>query len=390
MKNLFCRELLTQHYPLLPLTTLKKKWNTDCVNTQTLSGYPVHLFPELKKLDGNYCVRPDQLHFLHGNKHPYTGKRLFTTIPWKQTMPVTQEFNTALCPLHERFKSKEKEYMFLASPYPIRSVDDLPTEIEISLRNEVHYTLRKPILFSTIRPSYIYSMYYYMVRIDLSGKKKIVYQIPKKKILKLYPMYKKEPSQNLYDKISDKELKKELESYFTYESTTFSDKTLELLRQVKMRLPEPLFAFRGIFIHNLKELETAKLDKITTGDTIQIDSRGRPVSWSTDSCLSQYFATHTPARKMLGDSPLQFGIVYSTILKPEQIAIDTRLISRRYFKSELYPYDQQEVITFPFDKDGKMMTFPCKIERLFLVDRRHHRITIVHSFQKVIPFLLKK
>lgn len=389
MKNLFCRELLTQHYQLMPLQTIKKNWNTDCANQQTLSGYSVHLFPKLEKL-GKYCIRPDQFYFF--KKNPYTGRRLTKVEKWKYntTLPITEEFNKKLCPLNENLKSEEQEYMFLVSPVPILSLDNLPNHVEITIRYDIPYFLRRPILSYRINPSNIYSMYYYIVRIDLTDKEKIIHQVPKKKIIKIYPLYNKDEPKILYDKLSNDALIKELKSYFTYSSLTFSDNVLELMRELSLHLPEPICVYRGIFIHNFQELETAKLEKLTTGETITIDSRGRPVSWSTDSCLSQYFATHTPARRMLGDSKIQFGIIYSTILKPKQIAIDTRLIDRNYFKDKLYPYDQQEVITFPYDKDGKLMTFSCKIERLFLVNRKHHKITIVHSFHKLLPLLLKQ
>lgn len=392
MKNLFCRELLTQHYQLLPINEMKKKLNKDCVNKQTLSGYPVYLFPTLKKI-GKYCVRPDQLWFLK-KQNPYTGEKLTKKDEklWKDntiTLPITEEFNTKLCPLHKNFNSTyEEEYMFLVSPFPIKTIADLPNSIEITIR-DIHYTLRNPILTYVIRPSFIYSMYYYIVRLDLTKKDKIIYQIPKNKIIKIYPLYEKETPKKLYDKLTNRKLIEELKSYFTYTIIEFSKETLDLLRELSIRLPEPIQVYRGIFIHDLKELKTAKLEKLTTGETITIDSRGRPVSWSTDSCISQYFATHSPARKMLGKiSKIQFGIVYSTILTPRQIAIDTRLIERKYFKGILYPYDQQEVITFPYDKDGKNATFQCKIERLFLVDRIHDKVTIVHSFKNLLPLFI--
>ena len=162
---------------------------------------------------------------------------------------------------------------------------------------------------------------------------------------------------------------------------------LGTLREMKLRLPEPVRAYRGVFIHDLKELRAAKLDRVTTGDVITIDSRDLPVSWSTDSCISQYFATHTPARRMLGKSRVQFGVLFSTVLEPEQVALDTRLFEIAYFKTRLYHNDQQEIITFPTMPDGKINKFQCKVERLFLIDRTRQMVVLVHGFKDIVPFL---
>lgn len=71
------------------------------------------------------------------------------------------------------------------------------------------------------------------------------------------------------------------------------------------------------------------------------------------------------------------------ILLPDQIALDTRLLDRGFFRKKLY----RQHITFPYDKNGKMMRFHCRIERLFLVDLKINKTTIVHSFAKFIPLL---
>lgn len=384
MKNLFCRHLLTSHYPLLPLKEMKQKWHGDCVNIKTVSGYPVHVFPPsalVKRSDG-YCIRPDQFYFLHTD--PRTGKAIRTRGRREHadsTYPVTQEYNPRLCPVQPRLRSLESEFVFLVSPFPVRSKRDLPDSL--FMRHEITRNLDRPVVLLNIRPSDIFSMNYYLVNV---GKELIGACVNKSNIRAIYPLYDKETVQSTMKKLKDPELLGELKKYFTYSIQRFSSGALGALRELKLKLPEPVRVFRGVFIHNRKELDDAKLSRITTGDVIGIDSRGLPVSWSTDSCISQHFATHTPARTMLGRSKVQFGILFSTVLEPDQVAIDTRLFDPNYFQL-IYPNNQQEVITFPTTPDGKMSTFQCKVERLFLIDRARQMVVLVHSFKDILPFI---
>lgn len=387
MENLFCRHLLTTHYPLLPLEKMKKEWNTGCANKKTVSGYPVYLFPPsaLEKR-GDYCVRPDQFYFLR--KDPYTGKE----IPGKhrphakKTVPATQEHNPHLCPVQHRLYSEKGPFVFLASPFPVRSKRDLPDSLVVR-RYDADNNARDPVLMIEIRPSYIFSMHYYLVRL-VGGAGALGARVKKDDIRAIYPLYDKETAKPaVRDVSSNADLVAELKNYFRYSIVRFSSASINALRQLKIRLPEPVRAYRGVFIHDLKELRAAKLDGVATGDVITIDSRGLPVSWSTDSCISQYFATHTPARKMLGRSKVQFGVLYSCVLQPEQVALDTRLFEIGYFKDKLYFNDQQEIITFPNLPLGGLNKFKCKVERLFLIDRVHQVVVLVHSFKDIVPFI---
>jgi hypothetical protein len=385
MKNLYCRELLTENYQLLPIEQMKKKWNKSCQNKETLSGYPVYLFKDLKKLDKKYCVRPDQLSFFN-RKNPYTNDTFYPQFGHNTTLPITEEYNNKLCPLTDL--TSDDEYVFLATLLPFENITQLPTRISIVRYQPDFLYLEtwKVAVILKINPSQIYSLFYYIMKI----KKKIKPEqrtLNKNQIIKIYPLYKKQKSKTIIDKIDNKKLRTELQDYFTYAKKSFTDETLSLFRSWEIRLPKPIRAYRGILVHNLEDLKKAKMDKLTVGETFTFDSRGLPISWSTDSCLSQYFATHGAARRISGDSSIQFGVLYSCELKPQQIAIDTRLIDRNFFLDTLYDYDQQEIITFPYSKDKKLNEFRCVVERLFLIDDKKKRKTIVHSFAKILPLL---
>lgn len=388
MKNLFCRYLLTTHYPMLPLKEMEKEWNAGCANRKTVSGYPVFLFPPstLENRGGN-CVRPDQFYFL--TKDPYTGRTLTkldkqSFKKMEMTMPATQEYNPRLCPVQHRLRSDKGPFVFLASPAPIHKKGDLPDIIKVR-ESSIYTGLEQPVVLLDVRPSYIFSAHYYLVRLVRGGKPKSV--VRKEDVRAIYPLYDKDTVSPTMKKLKDRKLLAELKKYFTYSIVRLSSKTLDALRDLNLKLPEPVRVFRGVFIHNLQELKASKLEGITTGGVVAVDSRDLPVSWSTDSCISQYFATHTPARKMLGMSSVQFGILFSTVLKPEQVALDTRLIDPLYFIRQVYPNDQQEVITFPTGTDGKMNIFECKVERLFLIDRVRQKVVVVHSFKDIVPFI---
>lgn len=379
-----CRELLSKNYPLLPLQTLKKKWNTACSNKETLSGYPVHLFPNLTNI-GKHCFRPDEMHFL--TKNPYTGKMHKLTKKERlttETAPITQIYNKDICPVESKLKSTpDEEYFFISSSTPYKSVKDLPSIISHDPIVSLSISASR-----VINPANIFSKHYYIAKLKKKMPDKLKH-LMRRDIKYIYPLYTKELADTIIDKIQDQKLIKDLNKYFCYESQTIPDTSLKLLEELSIKLPEPIKAYRGMLIHNLEELKTLGLDHLEIGSKLLTVSRSLPVSWSTDSCISQYFATNSPAKVFKDKGSLQFGILYSTELQPRQIAIDTRIIDRKYFKNTLYMYDQQEVITFPLQKDGKMEEFPCVVERLFIVDVRSHKVVIVKSFEKMVKHLQK-
>lgn len=197
MKNLYCRQLLTENYHLLPIEQIKQSWNKTCANKETLSGYPVYLFKNLEKLDNNFCVRPDEMSFLK-KKNPYTNKRFIWSPEYKRTFPITEEYNDRLCPL-QQLDSYDK-YSFIASSSPIIDIQTLPEIIPV--RKDLSSTFtdnsgKKVFVVSTINPSRIYSLHYYMIKLK---EPILTYQSSVKRtdIVRMRTLYKKQKAQILF------------------------------------------------------------------------------------------------------------------------------------------------------------------------------------------------
>lgn len=383
MKNLYCRMLLVKNLHQLPIDDLmSNKWS-HCINKETLSGYQLNLFPSLLQKN-KHCYRPDQMYFIPHRISPYTGKRVIVN-PDDTSYPITEQYHDTLCPLETNMLS-QGDYIFIVSPTPISSKKHIQKQTAtVPISKHIDANLWKPVAVRQITPSNLFSLYYYIAKLEKPEQRRIHTD----NIATLCPLYAKQDIPLIKETFYDQKLIHQLSEYFLYKRQRLSVASLRSLQKLSIRLTQPVSVYRGILIHGLTELKKAKLDRLTTGDTLIMESRGLPVSWSTDSCISQYFATHSPARHSIKKQQTHFGILLSCTLLPSQIALDTRLLDRTFFKERLYRQQQQEIITFPYDKDGNMMVFKCRIERLFLVDLKINKTTIMHSYAKFTPLLSK-
>lgn len=386
-----CIQLYRQH-PVIFHQEFKKKNSTDeCANKETLGGYPIDEFKKedlytVKKSKKTYCLRKDQMNFL--KKDPYTMKRIPYIGHHQISVPISVLLDYQLCPVRPLTTvsdNRQVEHLILISPAPITNKSELPVKISFGNKYNENLTLQ---IVESVNPINIYTGYYYVVRLQkpisqtVLNKKKFIY---KKDMKDLASMYQKEMIiAYRHDQKFDANIKIQLSAFFNYQSRVFSFDTLDFFRRIRIVPQNSVKCFRGLLIHSKKKLQDLHLSDIKTGDTIRLDSRKYPMSWSTDSCVSSYFATHEAAMISSDADTIMFGILISTRIKPDDILLDSRLISPQYFVKQLYRRYQDEVITFPVDDHNNPIVFECKIERLFLIDAITSYFTIVRRFDKFL------
>ena len=132
-----------------------------------------------------------------------------------------------------------------------------------------------------------------------------------------------------------------------------------------IRLPDPVRVYRGLYLLDQDMVKTLGLDKLRVGDRIELKNRDKVMSWSTDLCVSKYFATRAIMNSFEFRSKMKefhFGVVLTTVLKPSDVLVDTRLLTQE----ARFNYQQSEVMTRRTNDQGKPLTFECTIYQLFV------------------------
>lgn len=386
-----CIELYRQHHAVFYQEFKKMNHAKKCTNKETVGGYPVDEFREhdlyaIKEGKKTYCLRKDQMKFLSIN--PYTMKSLPLLYHTKVSIPISVLLDFQLCPVRPISTSLSDhpiKQLILISPTPISKKSELPVKISIGNKHDENKKIQ---IVEYVDPIKIYTGYYYIIHLkDPIPKtefqnRKFVYR---KDIRDMSPLYQKEMiiayRQN---QRFDSDIKTELKAFFNYRSKSFSSDIIDFFRTIRIVPKHSVKCFRGLLIHSKKKLEDLNLSHIQVGDTIRLDSRKFPMSWSTDSCVSSYFATHEAAMRSSDNSNIMFGILLSTRINPDDILLDSRMISPKYFVKQVYSRYQDEVITFPTDLENKPIVFECKIERLFLINSISRYFTIVRRFDNFL------
>lgn len=387
-----CRRFLSEHSQQIPLQELKQKRNRQCHNEETLGGYPLYQFDEkqlskkIDKLDHKtYCFRPDQLQFVPGSgeRNPYTGQRFHTTttpVVAVKTLPLSQLIQERLCPLDPPSAEVDKrDYVFVGSVRPLQRVSDALPFFQKNVET------KETRAYFTVKPTNIFSLWYYLVELKKPIREDATLLHPDN-IQSLSPLYKRSVVKTPLTPALDHKIRKQLEDFFRYRRRSFTQPVMNSLEVLGLKLPEPVSAFRGLFFPDRAALEKAGFGFIYKGEEIEIDSRALPMSWSTDPCVSEFFATSEPALVHPNKEATRFGVILRTVLEPDQVLLDTRLIDPDYFLSRLYTRDQAEIITKPYKivKRKKIpLRFKCHVARLFLMDEQHNRV-VVRSFSRFL------
>jgi hypothetical protein len=179
-----------------------------------------------------------------------------------------------------------------------------------------------------------------------------------KTLTQFYPKEIVNKNNNTFQ-INDENILNKLRDWFNYRITHFEESVFNNILNLNIRLNRPVKAFRGLLIHGKEKLLSLGWDNLRISEPVQLENT-KPVSWSTDPCISLYFTTHDPALHVSYIVNICFGILVSTLLEPEQILLDTRLIASNV-KQSLYTRNQHEIISVP-------SVFDCTIERLYLVN----------------------
>lgn len=165
--------------------------------------------------------------------------------------------------------------------------------------------------------------------------------------------------------IQDESIINELKEFMKSIGKSLSPEVLDKLSQLKIKEDKPVKVYRGLGFNNY-----SFVNRYSVGDTLYLYSRNRVQSWSTVHCVSQAFATR------------DFGMIVSTILDPQQIAIDTRLLNDSQ-RSTFYHRDQREIMSYPYEENGEEMKFLVKVEAI-IYSRDKQEITDVKDLRYLV------
>lgn len=88
------------------------------------------------------------------------------------------------------------------------------------------------------------------------------------------------------DLSGNKKLCLELHNWFATKSNNFP--SLDIWKQLSLKLPEPVFAFRGLLFEFNTIPDMWKNYRV--GDKMTLSSRGNSMSWTTNFCISRHFS----------------------------------------------------------------------------------------------------
>lgn len=374
-----CRKILMDNYDKIPFQQLKKKRHTQCQNTHSLGGYDISQFDQVLRVSQNkktYCLVPQQYKFAAKHINPYTGKVIkhIQHTPEDPQIPLSQRVRPDQCPLSVR--NKRASFVIIESIDPIHNISE-PIPIVERNTNQLFLNVKTPRAIMYFDPFKIYSKSYVIAELKapLQANDKVV--LPSQ-IHKLYPLYHRaRVSQKIVPPKLTEKVQQELRDFFCYRRKTFTKSVLHVLQTSPFRLTTNVKVYRGLFFPNAKTLNHYQYTGIRKGELLHIEGQHRPMSWTTDPCVAQFFATHEAAMSHSGKTNIRFGILLSTVVKPAQILLDTRLFDSDFF-SKLYLRNQEEIISHP-----TVTTFSCRVERLYIIDHLQ-KATVVKSFQNFV------
>jgi len=391
VKDNKCISFLQKNKENLPLEFIKKNRNKKCTNRTSMSDEDIGMYSEDQIIlynegDNLFCFKYDETPFLlESGKNPFTGKRLdenfiktlshddirysIPVYPLDKAIDIFQESGTCF-----RLPPFNPKVVYLISMDPIEQ-NKLPKNIPvINLSVTPSYYSDQIFISNTYDTADLGVLFIYRIHtkkdIDFSTDVSIKSADIKiiEKIFSSDDIETISPTYRNYYKIEDITVKKELKKYMN-NSVAFSNRGLEKLKQLSIKEPFPIKVYRG-----LTYSDSNFINKYRVGDKFILRSRNLVQSWSSTHCVSEFFA-----------STEKFGIIVSTILDPEDIAIDTRFLDMKQLRNFFWR-EQREIISVPFEKDGKTeKEFLVTVESL-IVGPKKNRITDVKSMKYFSEF----
>lgn len=385
-KTTHCISVLKNNKKIIPYDFIKEKRNTGCTNRTSMSDEHIGMYSEDQLIiyndDSNmYCFKYDETnHLLKTKKNPYNGKNLsdkfintlmdiklynkkytIPVYPLDKAIDMFQESGTCF-----RLPSTDKYTGYYISFKPI-IMNDLP---DVILVNNVlgSYNSSDGFISTSYDSSDLGVIFVYKVhtkvKIDFFKESAIKSSDIShlEKIFSSDDIETVNPSERSY-KINDHQTVLELKN-FMHSSGNLSNPVLKTLKYLNIKEFFPIKAYRGLSFH-----EPSFINRYKVGDKFVLYSKNRVQSWSSTHCVSEHFASFI--------NP--YGILVSVVLDPDEIAIDTRFLDIKQLKTFFWR-EQREIITVPFDNDGKEKKFLVTVEAI-IIGPKNTRITDIKSMK---------
>lgn len=137
---------------------------------------------------------------------------------------------------------------------------------------------------------------------------------------------------------------KELKNFMSEQDYSLDDETIKYFDKLNYKPTKPIKVYRGFNFLGPKNIEITGAENPKIGMIIDIPHK-RSHSWSSNKCIAIQFAA--------GIDNLELGLVFSTILEPKDIIIDTRMINSKDIL-KLYHHTQSEIIAKPGTYKSKL------------------------------------
>jgi len=388
-----CVSILKKNKKDVPYEFIKTNRNKECTNRTSMSDEHIGMYSEDQLLfykddDSLYCFKYDETdHLLKTKKNPYNGKPLdskfITTLvditrkdpdtgiinnikyqipvyPLDKVLDMYQKSGTCF-----RLPSNNKNTAYYISFKPV-SLNDLPSNILIDNVKSDFYK-KDNFISVSYDVADLGVLFVYKVHtnsdIDFYRSK----SIKSSSITMLEKVFSSDdietvnPSERTY-KIDDANVIRELRN-FMHVSGNLSPPVLDTLKILHIKEFFPIKVYRGLYFP-----DASFINRYKVGDKFTLYSKNRVQSWSSTHCVSEHFASY-----------FSFGMIISAILDPEDIVIDTRFLEMNQLKTFFWR-EQREIISVPFDTNGKEKEFLVTIESI-IIGPKDKRITDIRSMK---------
>lgn len=398
-----CIDTLNKYKKDIDYDNISSHRNQQCTNKETLSDQKIGMFGNdqiifytEEKGGPVYCFTYGEIDYLlEKGVNPHTRKKLSTEFlnniktKYKQDIryriPV-YPLDKALNMYHEPgscFRMPNIGDKNIAYIISIKSltIEELPNMIIIIHHEVSHfYNLVDHIPYIVVQ-SYDASDLGVVFIYKIKTRNPIDFEkgsfVLKKDILRLVKVFTSDdietvnPTDRTY-MIEDTKVINDLTKFMSVSAQTLSNRTLGILKELSIKEFFPIKVYRGLSFNNLNFIK-----KFKVGDKFLLNSLNRVQSWTSTHCVSEFFA-----------ASYKYGIVVSTILDPDDIAIDTRFLNMNQLKT-LFWREQREIMSVPFNDDGSEKSFMVTVETILYHSRsdpRQEKVTDILSTKYYADF----